>query len=155
MCPKTEKQMQNNPETKAENNNVLLVEDSSDDVELIKRKIKSRQINCKIFVAKDGEEALDYMQRKDKYQDKEKFPDPNLILLDIRMPKKNGIEVLKALKSSKTLKNIPVVMLTVSTLENDIFNCFDYGCEHYVTKSVGFEKFEVTLEPFMRYYLRK
>jgi len=155
MCPKTEKQMQNNPETKAENNNVLLVEDSSDDVELIKRKIKSRQINCKIFVSKDGEEALDYMQRKDKYQDKEKFPDPNLILLDIRMPKKNGIEVLKALKSSETLKNIPVVMLTVSTLENDIFNCFDYGCEHYVTKSVGFEKFEVTLEPFMRYYLRK
>ena len=155
MCPKTEKQMQNNPETKAENNNVLLVEDSSDDVELIKRKIKSRQINCKIFVAKDGEEALDYMQRKDKYQDKEKFPDLDLILLDIRMPKKNGIEVLKAIKSDETLKDIPVVMLTVSTIESDVFKSFDYGCDHYIAKSVGFDKFEVTLEPIIKYYLRK
>ena len=147
--------MQNNINIKGGDNNVLLVEDSSDDIELIKRKLTSRKINCKVFVAKDGEEALDYMYRKDKYDDKEKFPDPDLILLDIRMPKKNGIEVLKALKSDETLKDIPVIMLTVSTIESDVFKSFDYGCDHYVAKSVGFEKFEVTLEPIIKYYLRK
>jgi len=147
--------MQNNLNIGGKDNNVLLVEDSSDDIELIKRKLTSRKINCKLFVAKDGEEALDYMYRKDKYDDKEKFPDLDLILLDIRMPKKNGIEVLKAIKSDETLKDIPVVMLTVSTIESDVFKSFDYGCDHYIAKSVGFDKFEVTLEPIIKYYLRK
>ena len=136
-------------------NNILLVEDSSDDVVLIKRKFKSRDIEATLLVAKDGGEALDYMSRRGKYSDKEKFPDPQLILLDIRMPKMNGIEVLKAIKSDEILKKIPVVMLTVSTLDKDIADSFENGCEHYVAKSVGFEKFEETIEPIVKHYLVK
>ena len=135
--------------------NILLAEDSSDDVELIKRKFRYRDIEGKLIIAKDGEEALNYLYRKKKYSDREKFPDPDLIILDIRMPKVNGVEVLKAIKSDKTLKNIPVVMLTISTLEKDVIDSFNSGCEHYVAKSVGFEKFEDTLEPIIKHYLEK
>ena len=136
-----------------ENKNILMAEDNGDDVELIKRKFKVRDINCNLFVAKNGEEALDYMYHKKKYLDKEKFPDPDLILLDIRMPKINGIEVLKEIKSNEKLKDIPVVMLTVSTIEKDVLASFENGCDHYVTKSVAFENFEKTLEPILKYYL--
>jgi len=136
-------------------NNILLVEDSSDDIELIKRKIRSNNIECELVIAKNGEEALNYLYRNKKYSDKEKFPDPDLILLDIRMPKVNGIEVLKAINADKKLKNIPVVMLTVSTIENDIFESFDNGCKNYITKSVGFERFEDTLKPVINYYLSR
>ena len=71
------------------------------------------------------------------------------------MPKMNGIEVLKEIKSDKTLKNIPVIMLTVSTLDRDVFESFDCGCDYYVTKSVGFEHFEDALEPIIKYYTRE
>jgi len=135
------------------NRNILLAEDNSDDIELIKRKLRSRKIKCNLFIAKNGEEALDYMYHREKYPDKRKFPDPDLILLDIRMPKKNGIEVLREIKSDKLLKKIPVVMLTVSTMDKDIFDSFDYGCDHYITKSAGFDKFEDTLEPIIKYYM--
>lgn len=133
----------------------MLAEDSSDDVELIKRKFRYRDIEGRLIIARDGEEALNYLYRKKKYSDREKFPDPDLIILDIRMPKVNGIEVLKAIKSDRILKKIPVVMLTISNLENDIIDSFSNGCEHYVAKSVGFEKFEDTLEPIIKYYLEK
>jgi len=140
---------------KQKDKNILLAEDSSDDVELIKRKFRYRDIEGRLIIAKDGEEALNYLYRKKKYSDREKFPDPDLIILDIRMPKVNGVEVLKAIKSDRILKKIPVVMLTISTLEKDIIDSFSNGCEHYVAKSVGFEKFEDTLEPIIKYYLEK
>ncbi|ODS36048.1 hypothetical protein BEH94_04705 [Candidatus Altiarchaeales archaeon WOR_SM1_SCG] len=136
----------------AKNRNILLVEDSSDDVELMKRKFKSRNIGGKLVVAKDGKEALDYLHEREKHGENE-FP--WLILLDIRMPKMNGIEVLKEIKSDEILKDIPVVMLTVSTLDRDVFDSFNFGCNHYVAKSVGFEHFEDALEPIINYYLGK
>jgi len=93
------------------------------------------------------------MHHKRKYLNKKKFPDPDLIILDIRMPKVNGIEVLKAIKSDETLRDIPVIMFTVSTMEKDLLESFDSGCEHYIGKSVGFENFEDTLEPLIKHYL--
>ncbi|PKP54530.1 MAG: two-component system response regulator [Candidatus Altiarchaeales archaeon HGW-Altiarchaeales-3] len=135
------------------NRNILLAEDNSDDIELIKRKLRSRKIKCNLFIAKNGEEALNYIWHKEKYLDKRMFPDPDLILLDIRMPKMSGIEVLKEIKSNELLRKIPVVMLTVSTIDKDILSSFNHGCEHYITKSVEFEKFEDTLEPIIKYYL--
>ena len=140
---------------RGKNKNILLVEDSSDDVELIKRKFNSSRISCKLVIAKNGEEALDYIYRRRKYVDKERFPDPNLIILDIRMPKVNGIEVLKEIKSNEKIKDVPVIMFTVSTIEKDLLDSFDIGCEHYVAKSVGFEKFKDTLEPIIKHYLMK
>ena len=135
--------------------NILLVEDSSDDMELIKRKLESFGMDYNLIVERDGEEALNYLYHKEKYSDREKFPDPDLILMDIKMPKINGIEVLREIKSDKILSEIPVVMLTASTLYPDIQDSFDGGCDNYVAKSVGFEKFEETIKPLIKYYLMK
>lgn len=138
-----------------ENKSVLLAEDNGDDVELIKRKFRSSDLNFRLFVAKDGDEALDYLYHQNKYADKEKFPDPDLIILDIRMPKKNGIEVLREIKSNEELRKIPVVMLTVSTIEKDVIDSFEIGCNHYIAKSIGFERFKDSLELILKHYLMK
>jgi len=138
-----------------ENKKILIVEDNENDVELIKRKFRIREINTRVFVVNDGEEALDYMHHRGEFSDPGKYPVPDLIILDIRMPKVNGIEVLREIKSNKMFKSIPVVMLTVSTLKRDIFDTFDAGGEHYVAKSVAFEKFESTVEPIIMHYLNK
>lgn len=136
---------------------ILLAEDNSDDLKLIKRKLESIKKDVRVIVAKDGEDALNYVHNKGKYKDKDKFPKPDLIILDIRMPKISGIEVLEVIKSEENeeLKKIPVAMLTVSTLERDIDESFDAGCEHYVTKGVAFENFEKTIKPIIDYYLGK
>ena len=130
---------------------ILLVEDNADHVELILKAWGDDDVLNEVHVATDGEEALDFLYQRGEYADARR---PALILLDIRMPKMNGIEVLKAIKSDETLKDIPVVMLTVSTLDKDVFDSFDYGCEQYVTKSIGFERFEETIEPIVKYYMR-
>ena len=137
--------------------NILIVEDNRDDAELIKRKFRSSKINLNpnLISVEDGEKALDYLYRRKDYIDKNKFPDPNLIILDVRMPKLNGIEVLRKIKSDKNLKKIPVIMLTVSNLENDIIESFEIGCEHYIAKSVGFSKFEDTVGVIAKHYLSR
>ena len=138
-----------------EHTNILLVEDRFDDMEMIKRKFMSRNIKCKLLIVRNGEDVLEYLCHKEKYSDNGKFNDIKLIILDIRIPKINGFEVLRMIKSDKTLKKIPVVILTASTASKDILESFDIGCEHYIAKSVGFEKFEKTLEPIIKHYLRK
>ena len=134
---------------------ILLVEDKKDDVDLLKIKFRSREIECNMPVVSNGKEALDYMHHVGEYSDREKYPDPDLIILDIRMPKMSGIEFLNIIKSDEKMRNIPVIMLTISTLEKDIFDSFDACCEHYVAKSVAFELFEETIEPIIRFYLNK
>lgn len=133
---------------------ILIVEDNGDDLEIIKRKLRSRNMTARLSVLRDGEEAIYYLQHQKKYSDIEKYPNPDLILLDIRMPKISGIEVLETLKSSEDekLRNIPVVMLTVSTLAKDISESFEGGCTHYIEKSEAFKDFESILEPIIRYY---
>lgn len=120
---------------------ILLVEDSSDDIEITKRAFKEAKLSNKMWVVRDGQEALDFLHHRDKYQDVAISPKPGLILLDINLPKVNGLEVLRKVKEDPVLKMIPTVILTVSRKEDDRINGYNCGCNSFIQKPVEFEKF--------------
>lgn len=132
---------------------ILLVEDNPDEVELTKRALTKGKIANKLKVVRDGQEALDYMFHEVINNDKTKAPIPGLILLDIKLPKVDGIEVLRRLKSDSRLKNIPVVMLTTSRREQDIINSYDLGVNSYIVKPVDFDKFVETVKNIGFYWI--
>jgi len=117
-------------------NPILLVEDRHVDLDLTKRAFQKRHILNPIQEARDGEEALAYVKRWDEGQ-----PTPVFILLDLRLPKLNGLEVLKELKSHPTYSTIPVIVLTTSSEDRDIEEAYRLGCNSYIVKPVEFEKF--------------
>ena len=121
--------------------NILLVEDNEDHAELTLGALRNNNLINKIYVVKDGEEALDFVYHRGKYADLEKFPLPGLILLDISLPKVSGLEVLETLKGDPQLKVIPVIMLTTSEREEEIARSYAGGANSYVTKPVDFEEF--------------
>ena len=120
---------------------ILLVEDNPDDIEITKRAFKETRLIDKMWVVRDGQEALDFLYHQDKYQDIVASPKPELILLDINMPKVNGLEVLRKVKEDPVLKRIPTVMLTVSRKYEDRIKSYNYGCNSFIQKPVEFEKF--------------
>lgn len=122
---------------------ILLIEDDPADVELTLETMKSSKIMMNINVAKDGKEALDYLNKKGQYQQTNK---PDLILLDLNLPIKSGIDVLKAIKDEDNLKQIPVIVLTTSKAEEDIIKTYDLGANCYITKPVGFEQFRKVVQ---------
>ncbi len=117
---------------------VLLVEDNPGDVRLTLEAFKDSKVPHHLSVVRDGVEALAFLHRKDKYAD---VPCPDLILLDLNLPKKDGREVLKEIKAEKKLKCIPVVVLTASKAQNDILNAYSLHANCYIIKPVGFELF--------------
>lgn len=121
--------------------NILLVEDNEAHVKLILRNLKDHKIANKISVVSDGEAALDYLFRRGDYADPPKNPRPHVILLDLRLPKIDGLEVLKEIKTNDALRRIPVVILTTSEAEKDIACAYDFNANAYLTKPVDFEKF--------------
>ena len=119
---------------------ILLVEDNVDDVELTMAALEGNRVANEVVVVRDGAEALDYLYRRGEYNDR--HPDhPGLILLDLKMPKVDGIEVLRQVKADTSLRSIPVVMLTSSREEQDLINSYDLGVNAYVVKPVVFEEF--------------
>ena len=125
-----------------EPSNVLLVEDEEAHAELTKRAIRKAGNANRIDVVTDGEEALDYVFNRVKYSDRMKYPVPGLILLDIKFPGIDGIEVLKQIKEHPVLKKIPVIMLTTSDQEEDICRSYSHYANSFLTKPVGFKEFE-------------
>ena len=117
---------------------ILLVEDNPDHVELILEALRNNHILNEVHVATDGEKALDFLCQRGEYTD---APRPRLILLDIKLPKVNGIEVLRRIKADLKLKSIPVVMLTTSAGEEEIVKSYSCGANSYVVKPVDFEQF--------------
>jgi CheY-like chemotaxis protein len=117
---------------------ILLVEDNPGDVRLTVEALKDGKIRNHLSVASDGEEALAFLRRQGQFTN---APRPDLILLDLNLPKKDGREVLKEIKQEKDLKRIPVVVLTTSTAEKDIIKTYDLHANCYVTKPVDFEQF--------------
>ncbi len=117
---------------------ILLVEDNPGDVRLVKEAIAENKIKNDIYVVSDGEEALLFLRREGDYKD---APQPDLILLDLNLPKKSGRDVLEEVKSDPDLKRIPVVVLTTSDAERDILRSYDLHANCYVTKPVDMNQF--------------
>jgi len=124
----------------AEVKRILIVDDSPNDVELTKAALAEINLANEVLVAEDGEEALDYLNKRGKFSDSEKG-NPAVILLDIKMPKMNGIEVLKHIRSNDKFKYIPVIMLTSSNQERDLVESYKLGANSYVVKPVDIVQF--------------
>jgi CheY-like chemotaxis protein len=119
---------------------ILLVEDSLNDVELVLAALKKNNFANPVTVARDGDEALDFLRRRAKFEARPEGL-PIVVLLDLKMPKKDGLEVLRDIKTDPELKMIPVVMLTSSREEADLVKSYQLGVNAYVVKPVGFEQF--------------
>ncbi|NLV25179.1 MAG: response regulator [Deltaproteobacteria bacterium] len=132
---------------------ILLVEDNSAHAELVIRSFESQRVANKIYHVWDGEEALDYLFRRGNYADAEKSPRPNVVLLDLRLPKIDGLEVLREIKNCEGLKRIPVVVLTTSQAEIDASRAYDCHANSYLIKPLDFELFTKLMEELGFYWL--
>ncbi|HEY4287525.1 MAG TPA: response regulator [Puia sp.] len=132
---------------------VLLVEDNIHDAEMTIRALKKVNLANNLFHVKDGEEALDFIFAQGKFAGRETSNLPKVILLDIKMPKVDGIEVLRQLKSREESKVIPVVIMTSSKEEQDVINSYQLGVNSYVVKPVDFEGFAKAVSQLGLYWL--
>ncbi len=132
---------------------IMLVEDNKDHVELIKRSMEDSRVANKIYEINDGEAALDYLFRKGEFSDPKKSPRPHVVLLDLRLPKVDGLEVLQKIKLSEELRHIPVVILTTSANERDMIKAYDNYANSYLVKPVDFHKFTQLMEDLGFYWL--
>lgn len=130
--------------------NILLVEDNAAHAELVMDNLRDHRIANDISLAKDGAEALDFLFQRGKY---ENAPRPNLILLDLRLPKLDGMEVLKIIKEDNTLSDIPVVILTTSDADNDVIKAYKNRANSYLVKPVNFDKFRELMTDLGFYWL--
>ena len=121
---------------------VLLVEDSASDAEMTIRALRKNNLANNLLHVKDGSEALDFIFAAGEYVERSVEHQPKVILLDIKMPKVNGIEVLRKIRNDDRTKKIPVVMLTSSKEDPDIAKCYALGVNSYVVKPVSFEEFQ-------------
>ena len=124
----------------AEVKRILLAEDSANDAELTLAALSEHRVANEVVVVRDGEEALDYLFARGAYADR-RGGNPALVLLDLKMPKVDGLEVLRAIKNDPTLRTIPVVMLTSSREEQDLVRSYELGVNGYVVKPVDFAEF--------------
>jgi CheY-like chemotaxis protein len=132
---------------------ILLVEDNEDHAELIKRSLAQNRVANRIYWVGDGEKALHYLFREGEYKDPKNSPRPNLILLDLRLPRVDGLEVLGRIKGTSDLQRIPVVILTSSSAENDIVKSYDAHANSYIVKPVDFVKFTQLMDDLGFYWL--
>ncbi|MEI6215182.1 MAG: response regulator [Desulfuromonadales bacterium] len=132
---------------------ILLVEDNQDHAELVMRSMEDFKVGNRIYHVEDGEAALDYLFGRGPYTDRERYPLPNLMLLDLRLPKVDGLQVLKIVKESSELQALPVVILTTSDAERDLAMAYEYHANSYLTKPIDFEKFHQMLKTLGCYWL--
>ncbi|MEW5767307.1 MAG: response regulator [bacterium] len=129
---------------------ILLVEDNPGDVRLMREALDGNKVSYNLHVVKDGVEAMAFLRRKGKYAD---APRPELILLDLNLPKKDGREVLAEIKADENLKRIPVIVLTTSKTEEDIFKVYDLNANCYITKPVNLEDFVKVVNTIKDFWL--
>jgi len=132
---------------------ILLIEDNIDHAELVKRCFQKHRIINSVFHLTDGESALNYMFGQKEYADRSLYPLPDLILLDLRIPKIDGIVVLTKIKEEDSLKHIPVVVLTSSANEKDVYSAYNNYVNSYLVKPLDFEKFTKLIEELGLYWL--
>jgi len=129
---------------------ILLVEDNPDHVELILKTLEENNVLNEVYVVTNGEDALDFLYQRGKYAD---APRPGVILLDIKLPRVDGIEVLRQIKADAKLKPIPVVMLTTSAGEREIVESYNYGANSYIVKPVDFQQFAKVIKELKLYWM--
>jgi CheY-like chemotaxis protein len=134
---------------------VLLVEDNPSDVELTLHSLRRHGVTAGIRVAQDGEEALDFVFCRGSYAGRSFATPPRLVLLDIKLPKIDGLEVLRRLKADPRTRAIPVVMLTSSKIERDLVTSYQAGVNSYIQKPVDFAEFRDTVKQLGLYWLVK
>ena len=132
---------------------ILLVEDNPNDVELTLRALKKRNLANKVHVVKDGAEALEFIFSTGAYAERDINQIPKVILLDLKLPKVDGLEVLRKVKSDERTKVIPVVVLTSSKEESDLVESYRLGANSYITKPVDFDKFAQIVSEMGLYWL--
>jgi two-component system response regulator len=132
---------------------ILIVEDNPNDEALILRSLKKTNVANRISIARDGEEALDYIFASGKYADRDPFDTPTVVLLDIKLPKVDGLEVLKKLRSHELTHCLPVVILTSSDEERDIVESCRLNANSYVRKPIKFDEFATSVQQVGHYWL--
>lgn len=132
---------------------ILLVEDNEAHAELVIRGMRDQHVANRIHHVIDGEQALDYLFNRGKFADTTLHPRPNLVLLDLRLPRIDGLEVLKTVKETPGLLRIPIVILTSSEAENDIARSYDYHANSYIVKPLEFKKFTQLMKDLGFYWL--
>jgi CheY-like chemotaxis protein len=132
---------------------ILLVEDNDAHAELVLRSMRDHRVANIIYHINDGEKALDFLFHRGEYEKLKASPRPNLILLDLRLPRVDGLDVLKTVKETPLLMQIPVVILTSSDAEQDIARAYDYHANGYVVKPLDFKKFTTLMQEIGGYWL--
>lgn len=136
-----------------EKKTILLVEDNADDIELTLHALKKNNIRNEVVVVNDGAQALDYLFGEGQYADRDLASMPAIILLDLKLPKLDGLEVLRRLRADERTKLLPVVILTSSREEQDIINGYSLGVNSYVRKPVDFNQFTEAVRQLGLYWL--
>jgi len=132
---------------------VMLIEDNADHAELIIRTLEEHRISNKVRHFFDGQTALDYLFQRSEFSDPATSPRPHVILLDLRLPRVDGIDILKAIKRDENLKCIPVVILTTSEADKDVAKAYYNHANSYLVKPVGFEEFRQLMDNLGFYWL--
>jgi CheY-like chemotaxis protein len=133
---------------------ILMADDDPDDCKMAKEALEESRLANDFRFVEDGEELVDYLHRRGKYADPVNSPLPGLILIDLNMPRKDGREALKEIKTDPNLRQIPVVVLTTSESEEDIFCSYDLGANSYITKPVKFESLIDIIKTLGRYWFQ-
>lgn len=131
---------------------ILIADDDAEDRMLVKEALEESRLNNNIQFVENGEELMDYLNNRGKFTDKDQYPAPGLILLDLNMPKKDGREALKEIKNEEHLRMIPVVVLTTSKAEEDILRTYDLGVSSFITKPVTFSSLVDVMKTLSKYW---
>lgn len=132
---------------------ILLVEDNPNDAEMAIRSLKKHHLANKLIWLQDGAKAIDFLFAKGEYSERDTSKTPKVILLDLKLPKINGLEVLEKIKSNEQLSKVPVVVLTSSKEEQDVVKSYDLGVNSYIVKPVEFENFATAIAEIGLYWL--
>jgi two-component system, response regulator len=132
---------------------ILLVEDNPDDVVLTRMALEKSRIVNKLVVATDGEEALEYLFGQGKYADRDSWQLPEVVLLDLKLPRVDGLEVLKQIRANPATSLLPVVILTSSSEDRDMIKSYKLGCNSFIIKPVDFNQFVNAVQQLQMYWL--